>query len=205
MAVKVLIVYYSMTGAGTQMARWAAKEAEKQGAEVRLRKVKELVPQEVIDKNPPAKQNSDASADILEAVNDDLLWADALIFSSPSRFGAMASQLKQFFDTKGGLWAQGLLANKFVTAFSSAQNEHGGQENVVLNIYTVMQHWGCFIVPSGYGDPAIFEAGGNPYGTSATVDGNGQILNPDKIKKAINVQVDRLVETASAYLNGKNN
>ena len=88
-----------------------------------------------------------------EASLDDLEWADALIFSMPSRFGNLPSQMKQFLDTTGGLWAEGKLVNKVVSAMASAQNPNGGQEQTILNLYTTMYHWGAIVVAPGYTDP----------------------------------------------------
>lgn len=203
MTTKLLIAYYSSTGTGTQMATWAKEAAEAAGAEVRLRKVHELAPEVAIDSNPLWRKNTENTSEIQEVTSEDLLWADAYIFSSPSRFGVMASQLKQFFDLQGGLWAQGKLANKFVSAFSSAQNPNGGQEQVIQGIYTVMQHWGAIIVPAGYVNASTFAAGGNPYGTSASVDGEGNMLKPEEVKAAVADQTKRLVAITTTYLNGK--
>lgn len=203
MTTKLLIAYYSSTGTGTQMAAWAKEAAEAAGAEVRLRKVHELAPEVAIDSNPLWRKNTENTNEIQEVTSEDLLWADAYIFSSPSRFGVMASQLKQFFDLQGGLWAQGKLANKFVSAFSSAQNPNGGQEQVIQGIYTVMQHWGAIIVPAGYVNASTFAAGGNPYGTSASVDGEGNMLKPEEVKAAVADQTKRLVAITTTYLNGK--
>ncbi|MHC5229499.1 NAD(P)H:quinone oxidoreductase type IV [Enterococcus sp. LJL99] len=201
MTIKLLIAYYSSTGTGVKMAQWAKEAAESVGAEVRLRKVHELAPDVAIDSNPLWRKTVDETNEIPEVTSDDLLWADAYVFSSPSRFGVMASQLKQFFDLQGGLWAQGKLANKFVTAFSSAQNPNGGQEQVIQGIYTVMQHWGAIIVPAGYVNASTFAAGGNPYGTSASVDGEGNLLKADEVKAAVEDQVKRLVDVTTKYLN----
>lgn len=201
MTTKLLIAYYSSTGTGVKMAQWAKEAAESVGAEVRLRKVHELAPNVAIDSNPLWRKTVDETNEIPEVTSDDLLWADAYVFSSPSRFGVMASQLKQFFDLQGGLWAQGKLANKFVTAFSSAQNPNGGQEQVIQGIYTVMQHWGAIIVPAGYVNASTFAAGGNPYGTSASVDGEGNLLKADEVKAAVEDQVKRLVDVTTKYLN----
>ncbi|MBP6115588.1 MAG: NAD(P)H:quinone oxidoreductase type IV [Neisseriaceae bacterium] len=202
MATKILIVYYSATGSNTQLAKWAQIAAEAAGAEVRLRKVQELAPAAAIDSNPLWRQNVDATATIPEASSNDLEWADALVFASPSRFGIMASQMKQFLDLQGGLWAQGKLANKFVTALSTAQNPNGGQEHVIHSIYTVMQHWGAIIVPAGYVNPSTFAAGGNPYGSSATIDGEGVMQNAEAVKRAVGDQVKRLLTLTNAYLKG---
>ncbi len=81
--------------------------------------------------------------------------------SSPTRFGNVAAQMKQFMDLLGGLWAQGKLTNKVVSAMSSAQNTHGGQEATIQAIYTSAMHWGAIIVPPGFTDASIFKAGGS--------------------------------------------
>lgn len=204
MATKLLVVYYSSTGGNYQLAEWAKQAGEAAGAEVRIRKVQELAPDVAIDSNPAWRRHVDATQHIEVATTDDLLWADSIVFSSPSRFGVMASQMKQFIDLQGGAWAQGKLANKFVTAFSSAQNPHGGQEEVIHGLYTVMQHWGAIIVPSGYVNMSTFAAGGNPYGTSATVDQDANIVNAEQIEAAAKDQVTRLVDITTAYLKGIN-
>ncbi|MDO5018079.1 MAG: NAD(P)H:quinone oxidoreductase type IV [Lagierella massiliensis] len=195
---KLTIVFYSMTGTNLQMARWAEDEAKKLGAEVRLRRVEELIPLEVIEANEGMKKNYDKMVDIPVVSQEDIEWADALLFSSPTRFGAMASQMKQFIDTLGGLWAQGKTANKVVSAMSSANTTHGGQENTVLNIYTVMYHWGAIVVAPGYTDEAISVAGGNPYGTSATVGQDGNIVGD--IEPAVRHQAKRLLEVSEKLI-----
>lgn len=203
MSVNLLVVFYSSTGSNTQLARWSKEAGEAFGAEVRIRQAQELAPAVAIDANPLWRKNVEESQDIPVATSDDLVWADAIVFSSPSRFGVMASQMKQFLDLQGGLWAQGKLANKFVTAMSSAQNPNGGQEQVIQGLYTVMQHWGAVIVPAGYVNASTFAAGGNPYGTSATIDGEGIMQNADNVKAAAMDQVTRLLTITNAYLAGK--
>ncbi|WP_025730416.1 NAD(P)H-dependent oxidoreductase [Atopobacter phocae] len=204
MQTKLLVVYYSSTGANYQLAEWAKEAGEAAGAEVRVRKVQELAPDVAIDSNPAWRKHVDATQSIEVATTEDLLWADSIVFSSPSRFGTMASQMKQFIDLQGGAWAQGKLANKFVTAFSSAQNPNGGQEQVIQGIYTVMQHWGTVIVPAGYVNMSTFGAGGNPYGTSATVNQEAEIVNAEQVAVAAKDQVTRLVQITEAYLKGSN-
>jgi NAD(P)H dehydrogenase (quinone) len=104
--------------------------------------------------------------DVPVATLADLEWADAYAFGSPTRYGNIASQLKQFIDTTGPLWAQGTLSNKAATAFTSAINMHGGNETTLMALYNTMCHWGTIIVPPGYTDGTIPPAGGNPYGTA---------------------------------------
>ena len=102
---------------------------------------------------------------MLEVAPDDLEWADGLAFGTPTRFGGPAAQLKSFVDTTGGLWAQGKLADKVATSFTSASTAHGGLEATVLAINNIFYHWGAIVVPLGYGDPHLLESG-NPYGGS---------------------------------------
>lgn len=174
--VKLAVIYYSSTGTNYQLAQWAAEGAKQFGAEVKILKVPELAPESAISSNPAWKAHVDATKDVPTVTPSDLEWADAYIFSVPTRFGSMASQMKQFFDTLGGLWAGGKLANKVVSAMSSASNAHGGQEATILSLYTSIYHWGGIVAAPGYTDPVIFASGGNPYGTSATVDQSGKIV-----------------------------
>lgn len=182
---KIALIYYSSTGNNTKMMLWAKDTLEKNGAEVRLLKVNELVPKEIIDNNPKWKENTENTKDILVANREDLKWADGIIFSSPTRYGVMCGQMKQFFDSNGGAWAQGYLAGKPVTAMSTAQNPHGGQEMTVRSIYTVLQHWGAIIVPPGFIKESYANAGGNPYGISATVDRDNNMKDEDLVKLAV--------------------
>ena len=191
--VKLTIVFYSMTGTNFQLAKWAQEAALEAGAEVRLRKVKELAPIEVVESVPAWKANYEAMADIPEATLDDLVWADAFIFSTPTRYGNMAAQMRQFLDTTGPVWSQGHLSNKPMTAMTSAGNMHGGQESTLLSLYNTMYHWGAYIIPPGYTDESISKAGGNPYGTSMTV---GQDGVEDNVKPAVIHQTNRVLAVA---------
>lgn len=189
---KVSIIYYSQTGHNYQMALWAKEAAEAAGAEVRLRKVKELM--DTTDANPGWAAYLEDSKNVEEATSDDLVWADAIILSTPTRFGNVAAQMKYFLDQQAGPWSEGKFANKVVTAMSSAMNVNGGQEQTVHALYTTMMHWGAIIVPVGYTDGSVYAAGGNPYGTTgtATRDGFGNDL-----EGAVKHQAKRLVEVAA--------
>lgn len=198
--VKLAVIYYSMGGTNYQLAQWAAEGAKEAGAEVKIFKVPELAPQSVIESNPTWKAHLEATKHIPEVKLEDLEWADAFIFSTPTRFGNMASQMKQFLDTTGGLWAKGKLANKVVSAMSSAQNPHGGQEATILSIYTTMYHWGAIVAAPGFTDPIIFGAGGNSYGTSVTVDQNGKML--EDVQAAVKYQAKRTVTVAQWIKSG---
>lgn len=199
--VKLAIIYYSSTGTNYQMAKWAEEAAKEAGAEVRVLKVKELAPPQAIDSNPAWRKHYDETQDVPEATSQDLEWADALIFSMPTRFGVMPSQMKQFLDIQGGLWAQGKLANKVVSAMSSASNPHGGQEKTLHSLYTVMMHWGTIIVPPGYTDDSIFAAGGNPYGTSVTQGEDGKMV--EDVENAVKYQARRTVTVAGWLKKGR--
>ncbi|GGF90298.1 NAD(P)H:quinone oxidoreductase [Paenibacillus abyssi] len=193
--VNLTIMYYSSTGTNYKLSRAAEEGAAAAGAEVRLVRAAELAPQSAIDSNPAWKEHLESTKDIPVATLDDLEWADAILFSVPTRFGNMPAQMKQFLDTTGGLWSQGKLANKAVSAMTSAGNPHGGQESTILSLYTTMYHWGAIVVTPGYTDPLLFKAGGNPYGTSATANDSGEI--EQDVLEAAKYQAKRLVEIAA--------
>jgi len=196
--VKVAVIYYSSTGANYQMAQWAKEEALKAGAEVKLFRVQELAPEAAIAANPLWKKHYDETKDLIPvATPQDMVDADAIIFSTPTRFGNVASQFKQFLDTLGGVWFQGLLVNKTVTAMSSAQNQNGGVEETIRSIYTSVMHFGSIVVAPGYTDPVIYAAGGNPYGTSAAVT-DGKIQND--VEGAVRHQAKRIVDVTSKLI-----
>jgi NAD(P)H dehydrogenase (quinone) len=164
----IAVVYYSSTGTCHALARAIADGATAAGAQVRLRRVQELAPRSAIAANPAwAAHHDEVAVLVPEVTHDDLRWADGIAFGSPTRFGNIAAQLKQFIDTCGPLWAAGELADKAVTAFTSSQVTHGGRESTLLALYTTMHHWGMVIVSPGYTDESVYAAGGNPYGTSA--------------------------------------
>ena len=162
----VAIVYYSSTGRTHQVAAAVEEGARTAGATTRLRRVAELAPAEAIASNPAWKAHLEATRDVPLASLDDLDWADGYVFGTPTRFGNVAAQLKQFIDTAGGLWYQGKLADKAAAAFTGAATLHGGQEATLLALATTFHHWGAILVPPGYTDASIYAAGGNPYGVS---------------------------------------
>ncbi|QHT45944.1 NAD(P)H:quinone oxidoreductase [Bacillus sp. SB49] len=193
--VKLAIIYYSSTGTNYKMAKWAEEEAKQTGAEVKLLRVPELAPMEAIEQNPAWKEHYLQTKDeVEEAKVDDMDWADAILFSVPTRFGNVPAQFKQYMDMAGGLWFQGKLVDKVVSAMTSAQNLHGGQESTLLNLYTTMFHWGALIAAPGYTDDAIFASGGNPYGTSVSVDADGNMK--EDIEPAVRHQVRRTLDVA---------
>jgi NAD(P)H dehydrogenase (quinone) len=197
--VNVAIIYYSATGTVHALAQAAAEGAEKAGAHVRLRKVRELAPQEAIDANPDWGRHIQETADVAEAGLDDLAWADVVLFGTPSRFGNPASQLRAFIDTTGPLWFQGQLTDKVFSAFTASNTAHGGQESTLLALGNTFYHWGGIIVPPGYADPVQFKSG-NPYGASH-VAGDGP---PDDVAlESARYQARRAVDTAAALKAGR--
>ncbi|WP_163848821.1 NAD(P)H:quinone oxidoreductase [Pseudooceanicola aestuarii] len=163
---KILVAYYSTYGTNHAVADEAARAAREAGAEVRLRRFAETAPEAVVNTQDAWKDQLAAHSDIPDLSHDDLDWADGYFFSMPTRYGNVPSQVRSFIDTCGPIWQEGKLANKVVTATTSAGNAHGGQEATILSFYTTIMHWGSLIVAPGYTDPAVGEAGGNPYGTS---------------------------------------
>lgn len=149
MGINVAVIYYSETGSVRALAHAVGEGATSAGATVRVRGV--------------GRPDDDETAE-----TGDLAWADAFAFGTPTRFGTPAAPLKQFIDDAVGLWRDGALADKPVTAFTSAHNRHGGAEATILSLGNVFYHWGSLIVPPGYTDRAVYAAGGNPYGTATT-------------------------------------
>ncbi|MDQ1745526.1 MAG: hypothetical protein QOE23_3865 [Pseudonocardiales bacterium] len=199
-ATKVAVVYYSSTGTVYELAKSIVEGAEKAGAEVRLRKVAELAPDEAIAANAGWASHVAETQDVPVATAEDILWADAVIFGSPTRFGNVASQLKQFLDTLGGAWAQGLLADKVYSGFTATSTAHGGQESTLLALYNTVHHFGGIVVAPGYTDPVKF-ADGNPYGTSH-VSGQGDLPVDDTARNAGRYQGSRVVRIATALKDG---
>ncbi|MCG3752804.1 MULTISPECIES: NAD(P)H:quinone oxidoreductase [unclassified Amycolatopsis] len=165
MSTRILVVYYSATGNTAVLAGALAEGAGEAGAEVRVRTVAETAPPEAIASNRRWQAWVDSGPHHELATLADLEWADGLALGSPTRFGGPAAQLKSFVDTTGGLWAQGKLADKVATSFTSASTAHGGLEATVLAINNIFYHWGAIVLPLGYADPHLMESG-NPYGGS---------------------------------------
>ncbi|GAB2532245.1 NAD(P)H:quinone oxidoreductase [Gracilibacillus alcaliphilus] len=194
--VKVAVIYYSSTGTNYQMAKWAEQAIIETGAEAKVVRVEETAPAAAIAQNPAWQKHHEETQDVPVAHSEDIIWADAIIFSMPTRFGNMPSQIKQFIDIQGGLWAQGKTANKVVSAMSSASNPHGGHEGTLLNFYTSMMHWGAIIVTPGYTDASAYTSGGNPYGTSVTQSQQDGSMVED-VEEAVKHQARRVVEVAN--------
>lgn len=169
---KVLVLYYSSYGHIETMAQAIAEGARQGGADVDINRVPELVPEDV------AKSSGykvDQAAPI--AKPQDLAKYDAVIFGTPTRFGMMASQMKNFLDQCGGLWANGALIGKVGGVFTSSASQHGGQESTLLNFHTCLLHLGFVVagLPYSFQGQLGIEtvAGGTPYGASTITAGDG--------------------------------
>lgn len=169
---KVLVLYYSSWGHVEALAKAAAEGAASTGAEVTIKRVPELVPEEV------AKQfyyKLEQEAPIASPA--ELADYDAIIFGTPTRFGNMASQMKNFLDQTGGLWAQGKLIGKVGSVFTSTASQHGGQETTITSFHTVLLHHGMVVVGLPYAFQGLVGVdvvkGGTPYGATTLSDGDG--------------------------------
>ena len=189
---KLAIIYYSSTGTLHGMAKRLESAGEKAGAEVRLRQVAELAPAEAIAANEAWSQHFDATKNEPKATADDVVWADAVLFGSPTRYGNVASQLKQFLDTLGPQWAQGQLANKAYAGFTASQTAHGGQESTLLALYNTIYHFGGIVVAPGYTDMSKF-VDGNPYGVSHVTGANNDAPLTDVENTALDHLAERIV------------
>jgi NAD(P)H dehydrogenase (quinone) len=169
---KVLVLYYSSYGHIETMAKAIAEGAASTGAEVAIRRVPETVPLEVA-KSSHFKVDQDAPV----ATVDELVNYDAIIIGTPTRFGNMAAQMKNFLDQTGGLWFAGKLIGKVGSVFTSTATQHGGQESTILSTHTVLLHHGMVLVGLPYsfqGQMALGEVtGGSPYGASTISAGDG--------------------------------
>jgi NAD(P)H dehydrogenase (quinone) len=175
---KVLVVFYSMYGHIYKMAQAIAEGAkEVPGAEVTLRRVPETLSDEVLGKMG-ALEARKAMASIPVCQVDELAGADGIIFGTPTRFGNMCGQMRQFLDATGQLWAKGALVGKVGSVFTSSATQHGGQESTILTFHITLLHQGMVIVGLPYafaGQMRIDEiTGGSPYGASTIAGGKGE-------------------------------
>jgi NAD(P)H dehydrogenase (quinone) len=170
---RVLVLYYSSYGHIEQMAAAVAEGAGKvEGVEVSVKRVPELVPEEL------ARQSGiklDQAAPIASV--QELAEYDAIIFGTPTRFGNMAAQMRSFLDQTGGLWMKGALVGKVGSVFVSTATQHGGQESTILSFHTTLLHQGMVIVGLPYSCQAQMTlaeiSGGSPYGASTIAGGDG--------------------------------
>ncbi|MCL5807215.1 MAG: NAD(P)H:quinone oxidoreductase [Deltaproteobacteria bacterium] len=197
----VLIVFYSMYGHIYRMAE-AVKEgaAGVKGAEVKLCRVPETLPDEVLGKMG-ALETKKTWAHIPVCTVDDLAAADAILFGAPTRFGNMCGQMRQFLDATGGLWAKGGLVGKVGSVFTSSATQHGGQESTILSFHVTLLHHGMVIVGLPYafqGQTRMDEiTGGSPYGASTIAGGDGSRMPSENELAAARYQGKHVAEIAA--------
>jgi NAD(P)H dehydrogenase (quinone) len=194
---RIAVVYYSATGNVHRLAHALAEGAGDEGADVRVRHVEEIFPEQLISQNQYWGRHRSEVEDEPVASLADLEWADGIAFGTPTRFGNVAAQLKFFLDLAGELWERGALVDKVATSFTSSMTEHGGQESTILALNNTLYHWGAIVLPLGYTVHEVFNGGGNPYGTSYTSD--HQVDGPDETTLTVaRAQGARLARVAAA-------
>lgn len=198
---KILITYYSMYGHVFQLAKHAADELKNvPGIEPVLRRVEEFdaVLKATAD-NDYLQQVRESQKDIPVATLDDVREAKGYLFGSPTRFGNMAAQLKQFFDSMAGLWLQGALEGKPAGAFTSTASTHGGQETTLFTMYAPLIHLGTLVVGIPYSTPGLAHTearGASPYGASVIAGPRGELQPTVDDLRFIGVQARRVAEIA---------
>jgi NAD(P)H dehydrogenase (quinone) len=175
---KVQVVFYSTYGHIYRMAEAVAEGARSvEGAEVSLFQVPELMPEEALEKSG-AKGARAAFAHVPIIQPDHLREADAIIFGTPTRFGNMAAQMRNFLDQTGGLWFQGALIGKVGSVFASTASQHGGQETTITSFHSTLLHHGMVIVGVPYSEPGLTNmaeiSGGTPYGATTMAGSDGK-------------------------------
>ena len=192
---KVLVLYYSSWGHMEAMANAAAEGATEAGATVTVKRVPELVPDEVATASHYKLDQAAPIADPME-----LEQYDAIIVGVPTRYGNMASQMKNFWDQTGALWAKGALVNKVGSVMASTATQHGGQETTIITTQIVLQHHGMIIVPLSYayqGQSGVDKVrGGSPYGMTAITDGDGSRWPSEQELEGARFQGKRVAEIA---------
>ena len=200
---KVLVVYYSMYGHTHRMAEAVAEGVrEVKGAEVELKRVPETLSQEVLE-NMGAVDAQKAMSQIPICTVDELESADAIIFGTPTRFGNMCGQMRQFLDATVQLWAKGSLVGKIGSVFTSTATQHGGQESTILSFHITLLHQGFILVGLPYtfeGQMRIDEiTGGSPYGASTIAGGQGERMPSDNELAAARFQGKHVATIASKF------
>lgn len=175
---KIQVIFYSMYGHVYRLAEAVAEGARQvAGAEVSLYQVPELVPDAILEKSG-AKAARQAFAHVPFAKPEQMADADALIFGTPTRFGNMAAQMRNFFDQTGGLWVKGSLIGKVGSVFASTASQHGGQETTITSFHTTLLHHGMIIVGVPYSEAGLTNmteiSGGTPYGATTMAGGDGK-------------------------------
>jgi NAD(P)H dehydrogenase (quinone) len=194
----ILVVFYSRDGSVESLAKAVSEGASQAGAEVRLRRVPDIVSQDVMAKVPGWEERSKRMlADYGAPTLADVEWADGIIFGTPTRFGNVSAELKAFIDSLGGLWFQGKLNGKAAAAFTSTGGPHGGNETTLVSLYIPMAHLGFIIVPIGYTHERLLQGHGTPYGSSS-VSGQNSAPPTNEDLEVARHQGARVTQVAAA-------
>lgn len=204
---KVQVIFYSMYGHIHRMAEAVAEGARSvSGAEVGVFRVPELVPDEALEKSG-AKAAQQAFAQVPIAKVEQLPEADAIIFGTPTRFGNMCAQMRNFLDQTGGLWLKGSLIGKVGSVFTSTATQHGGQESTVLSTHTTLLHQGMILVGLPYSEKRQMQMdqilGGSPYGAATIAGGDGSRMPSELELEMAKFQGRHVAEIATALVRGR--
>ena len=194
----ILVVFYSRDGSVEALAKAVSEGAREAGAEVRLRRVPDLVSPAVMTKVPGWEERSKKMlAEYGAPTLADVEWADGIVFGTPTRFGNVSAELKAFIDSFGNLWFQGKLNGKAAGAFTSTAGPHGGNEATVISLFIPMAHLGFIIVPTGYTHARIVQGHGPPYGASSMSGQNNAPPTLEELEVAKH-QGARITQVAAA-------
>jgi NAD(P)H dehydrogenase (quinone) len=198
---KMLVVYYSMYGHILRMVEAAAEGARSlRGVEVELRRVPETLSQEILE-SMGAAEAQQRQRSIPVCTTEELGKADAIIFGTPTRFGNMCGQMRQFMDATGALWASGALVGKVGSVIASSNTQHGGQESTILSFHTTLLHLGMVVVglPYAFGGQMKMDeiSGCSPYGASTIAGADGSRLPSDNELAGARFQGEHVAKIAS--------
>ncbi len=201
----ILVVFYSMTGNVAELAKAVANGARSvRDTDVRIRQVEELVPKDRW--NDAMKKVKEELKDIPIATMDDLAWADGIAFGTPTRYGNMSAQMKEFIDQTGGLWLKGALENKVAGVFTSTNTQHGGQETTIITSMVPLFHLGMIVLGIPYSEQRLFAmdqvSGGSPYGASS-VSGTAGDRAPTTNELKIAETLGKRIAEISRKITGK--
>jgi NAD(P)H dehydrogenase (quinone) len=194
----ILVVFYSRDGSVEALAKAVSEGAREAGADVRLRRVHDIVPPAVMAHVPGWEDRSKRMlAEYGAPTHADVEWADGIIFGTPTRFGNTSAELKAFIDGLGGLWFQGKLNGRAAGAFTSTSGPHGGNETTIVSLFIPMAHLGFIIVPNGYTHPKLIQGHGTPYGSSSISGQSSAPPTADELEVARH-QGTRITQVAAA-------
>jgi len=203
---KVYVIFYSMYGHVYKMAQAVAEGAEEAGADVKLFQVSELVPEETLEKSG-AKEAKEAFKDVPVASIDRIAEPDAVIFGTPTRYGNMCAQMRNFLDQSGNIWQKGLTVGKVGSVFASTATQHGGQETTITSFHTTLLHLGFVVVGVPYAEQRLMDvsemSGGSPYGASTIAAPDGSRWPSENELGIARFQGKYVSEVTQALLKGR--